>query len=309
MAFLKRNHASAAHWAFSLTLAVAIHLAALTIKFNAASGAGRCAGSPGSTLVVIAALEALPAELDSGRSVPARYHPRQELMTDAAALLAPSANPPPHAAASRCSLPSRHILPALAARPFPETQRPVHIVAAPDTALDAGPLAAGGGPGSGSGSGRAGGISGSADGQDSAGSGIGVGSGDGSGDGTGSGRSGSGKGLGMGGGGTGTGFGAAANATSPQTSVQQLHLAGKPVYPRACRQGLCRHGPPCEGCSEWRIHVSPEGGKPLKIECLKRMECELQNASIRKFFAEAGFPRTGRAIVYVIPVRMFTRKE
>jgi len=308
MALLKQNHGSAAHWAFSLTLAVAIHLAALTIKFNAASGAGRCTGNPENALVAIAALEESPAELDSGPSAPARYHARQEPMTDAvAALLAPSANPPPIAAASRCSLPSRHWLQALVTPPLPATQRPVHIVAAPDTALDAGPLAAGGGPGSETGSGKGGGTSGPTDGEGGCGSGIGVGSGDGFGDGTGSGHSGSGKGSGMGPGGTGAGFGGVASTTSPQTALQQLRLAGKPVYPRACRQGLCRHGSPCEGCSEWRIHVSPEGGKPLKIECLKKMECELQNASIRKFFAEADFPRTGLTSAYVIPVRMFTR--
>ena len=86
-------------------------------------------------------------------------------------------------------------------------------------------------------------------------------------------------------------------------------MAPEPEYTRTCRQGLCRYGQRWEGCSEWRIHVSPEGGKPLKIECLKKMECELQNASILKFFAEADFPRTGRSSVYVIPVRMSTRKE
>jgi len=97
--------------------------------------------------------------------------------------------------------------------------------------------------------------------------------------------------------------------TAAPAAVQVLRLAGKPIYPRACRQGLCRHGQPCEGSGEWRVYVAAGGGKPVKIECAKRMECELQNDSIRRFFAEARFPRTKEATVYIIPVRMYIGEE
>lgn len=104
-------------------------------------------------------------------------------------------------------------------------------------------------------------------------------------------------------------FDRAVDAISRQMAPQTLQLAGKPDYPRACRQGLCRHGQPCEGCSEWRVLAPAEGGKPARIECLRKMDCELQNASIRKFFAESRFPAAGRATVYLIPVRMYVHEE
>src|SRR5262249_34890514 len=55
-------------------------------------------------------------------------------------------------------------------------------------------------------------------------------------------------------------------------------LKGQPAYPRSCRQGLCRHGVPCEGSSEWRVTVPAGGGTPTKIEAISQMDCELQNA-------------------------------
>jgi hypothetical protein len=87
-----------------------------------------------------------------------------------------------------------------------------------------------------------------------------------------------------------------------------LRLPGKPVYPRACRQGICRHGQPCEGTSDWKVFVAASGGKPVNIECARAMDCELQNRAIREFFAGAKFPATGRATVYVFPVSMHTTR-
>lgn len=81
-------------------------------------------------------------------------------------------------------------------------------------------------------------------------------------------------------------------------------LNGQPAFPRACRQGLCRRGAACEGASEWRVTVSAAGGAPTKIEAVREMDCELQNASIRKFFNEYKFPSGDRARIFVFPVEM-----
>lgn len=97
------------------------------------------------------------------------------------------------------------------------------------------------------------------------------------------------------------------NAMNPPMSREALKL-GKPAYPRACRQGLCRNGRPCEGSSEWKIFVAAAGGKPARVEAVKKMECELQNASIRKFFSESVFPKTNEDAVYLFPVTMTTRQ-
>ena len=98
------------------------------------------------------------------------------------------------------------------------------------------------------------------------------------------------------------------NAMAPPAPREALRLPGKPAYPRACRQGLCRNGQPCEGTSQWQVTVPAAGGKPLKIECLKKMDCELQNASIRKFFADSKFAPTNEDSVYLFPVTMNTHQ-
>ena len=146
----------------------------------------------------------------------------------------------------------------------------------------------------------------------SAGSGGAGGTGSGSGNGSGTGRGDGGSGTGSGGG-SGKGFGGAldraANSLRPPAPAPQLRLSGRPEYPRSCRQGLCRAGQPCEGSSKWKVTVAAAGGKPLKVECLEPMLCELQNASIRKFFQQSDFPKTEQASVYVFPVKMFVHDE
>lgn len=141
---------------------------------------------------------------------------------------------------------------------------------------------------------------GGAGGPSGAGNGAGIGRGDG-GSGTGS------------GGGTGKGFGGALNravgALRPPAPTEALRLPGKPLYPRSCRQGLCRGGQPCEGSSKWKVTVAAAGGKPLRVECLEPMLCELQNASIKKYFQQSDFPKTEQASVYVFPVKMYVQDE
>ncbi|HYG77967.1 MAG TPA: hypothetical protein VEK08_23380 [Planctomycetota bacterium] len=50
--------------------------------------------------------------------------------------------------------------------------------------------------------------------------------------------------------------------------------------------------------------VSAEGGRPTRVEAVKKMDCELQNAAIRKWFSEAKFPSSGSDCVHQIPVKM-----
>jgi hypothetical protein len=88
----------------------------------------------------------------------------------------------------------------------------------------------------------------------------------------------------------------------------EFKLSGQPDFPRACRQGICRGGRACEGVSEWRVTVGPEGGVPQKVEALKKMGCELQNASIRTFFEHYEFNKTGKTEILVFPVEMYLRR-
>ena len=89
-----------------------------------------------------------------------------------------------------------------------------------------------------------------------------------------------------------------------QPHAQTLRLSGRPMYPKACREGLCRDGRPCEGTGSWEITVAAEGGRPLKVECLQRMPCELQNASTRQFFSEREFPKAAKTMTYIFNVTM-----
>jgi hypothetical protein len=98
-------------------------------------------------------------------------------------------------------------------------------------------------------------------------------------------------------------------AMGPVQRGEALRLPGKPAYPRACRLGLCRDGKPCEGQSEWKISVGAEGGNPTKIESIKKMDCELQNAAIRTFFSKVDFPKTEQPKIYIFPVRMFIENK
>lgn len=91
---------------------------------------------------------------------------------------------------------------------------------------------------------------------------------------------------------------------SAMATQNPMLLAGLPEYPRACRRGLCRSGRPCESTSVWKIWVQAEGGVPSKIHCLDPMECELQNASIRKYFSAQQFPRTSVPTAYMFTVPM-----
>jgi len=91
---------------------------------------------------------------------------------------------------------------------------------------------------------------------------------------------------------------------SAMATQNQMLLAGLPDYPRACRRGLCRNGRPCESSSIWKIWVAAQGGTPTKIQCFDPMECELQNASIRKYFSEQNFPKTAAPTAYMFTVPM-----
>jgi hypothetical protein len=99
-------------------------------------------------------------------------------------------------------------------------------------------------------------------------------------------------------------FSRVANQMVGEHQRSTFALKGQPSFPRACRQGLCRRGTPCEGNSEWRVSVPAGGGAPTKIEAISQMDCELQNASIRKFFNDYKFPASERARVYIFPVKM-----
>lgn len=89
-----------------------------------------------------------------------------------------------------------------------------------------------------------------------------------------------------------------------QPRVQTLRIPGKPIYPKACREGLCRQGRPCEGTSSWEVWVAAEGGRPTKVECVKRMPCELQNASTQMYFQTHEFPKTDQPMTYLFNVTM-----
>lgn len=99
-------------------------------------------------------------------------------------------------------------------------------------------------------------------------------------------------------------FSRVADQMAAQHSRQKFALKGQPGFPSACRSGVCRNGTPCEGSSEWKVTVGSEGGRPTKVEPTRAMDCELQNASIRKFLSEYKFPKNGRTDVYVFPVEM-----
>ena len=91
---------------------------------------------------------------------------------------------------------------------------------------------------------------------------------------------------------------------SAQDRTPTLRIPGRPIYPKACRDGLCRQGRPCEGVSVWKVSVPADGGVPFNIECIQSMECELQNASIRKFFSTVSFPGSTRVMTYLFTVPM-----
>jgi hypothetical protein len=99
-------------------------------------------------------------------------------------------------------------------------------------------------------------------------------------------------------------FSQVADQMAAQHTRQRFALKGQPGFPSACRSGHARNGIPCEGSSEWRVTVGPEGGRPTKVEATRAMECELQNASIRKFLSDYKFPASGRTDVYIFPVEM-----
>jgi len=158
-----------------------------------------------------------------------------------------------------------------------------------DSPLAAGPIGEGFGTGTGRGTGNG------------AGAGLG-GSGIGAPGGRGGGAGGEGRGqLGKGG---GNAIDRKIDAMRGPATVPALRLPGKPMYPSACRSGLCRSGTACQGNSEWKVAVSASGGQPTKVDAVRKMECELQNASIRKFFNETKFPATGEDCVYQFPVTM-----
>jgi hypothetical protein len=95
-----------------------------------------------------------------------------------------------------------------------------------------------------------------------------------------------------------------ANRMAAQHQQKTFALSGQPGYPKSCRKGICRNGVPCEGSSQWRVIVGPGGGTPERVEALQPMECALQNAAIRLFFAEYKFPKTGQTETYIFPVEM-----
>lgn len=99
-------------------------------------------------------------------------------------------------------------------------------------------------------------------------------------------------------------FSQVADQMAAQHTRQRFALKGQPGFPSACRSGHARNGVPCEGSSEWRVTVGPEGGRPEKVEATRPMDCELQNASIRKFLGEYKFPQSGRTDIYIFPVEM-----
>lgn len=276
--------ASLLSWPVALPAAVLVHVAVLSLNLGVANGsAGRVEISP--------AEDTLHINLNDPESEP----PPEIVRVGAADIFQVNAQE----FAARLAGPKVNLPPAEPARQdglertletaFSEPDRPLEnrtMRAAPsavdaesDAPLSAGEVGAGTGTGSGSSSSNA---TGSAAGTGDGVSGHVAASGQG------------GKDL----------FSRVANQMIGEHQRSSFALKGQPSFPRACRQGLCRRGTPCEGNSEWRVSVSAGGGAPTKIEAISQMDCELQNASIRKFFSDYKFPASERARVYIFPVKM-----
>ncbi|MCZ7646911.1 MAG: hypothetical protein M5U26_16750 [Planctomycetota bacterium] len=73
----------------------------------------------------------------------------------------------------------------------------------------------------------------------------------------------------------------------------QLRLPGKPVYPRDCRAGHCKHGKPCEGVSVWRVAASEAGHPPAAVELLSGAGCANLDASVKRYLERSHMPSAG----------------
>lgn len=274
--------ASMLSWPVALPAAVLMHVALLSLNLGVANGsAGRVEISPAEETLRITLNDAeneLPPEIVRVGAADVFQVNAQEF---AARLAGPTVNLPPAEAARQDGL-ERTLESAFSEPGQPLAQSttrtaPSAFDAESETPLGAGEVDAG------TGSGKPGGTA------------------TGSGAGTGEGVTGHVAASGQGGKDL---FSRVANQMIGEHQRSSFALKGQPSFPRACRQGLCRRGTPCEGNSEWRVSVAASGGAPTKIEAVSQMDCELQNASIRKFFSDYKFPASERARVYIFPVKM-----
>jgi len=278
--------ATALPWPVALPAAVLVHVAVLSLNLGVLGQSSTpIETSPTENLLISVAdpeSDPQPEIIRVGAADTFETNPREF----AARLAGPQINAPLAEPARAASLEPTQVANESIPQPTlsDRTERAVAdaISADFDAPLDAGSLA----PQGGTGSGRAGSATGGADNGSTAGTGNGLSGTVASGQG--------GKDL----------FSRVANQMAAEHQRASFALKGQPNYPRACRQGVCRNGVPCEGSSEWRVTVGPSGGAPSKIEAVSTMDCELQNASVRKFFSDYKFPASERTRIYIFPVKM-----